>query len=264
MDFLRLEGKKIVIFGVANRKSVAFHIAAALAEAGAELIFSVQKEEAAETVKKFFPTAGVYLCDFADDASMRDCVSAIAAGCGRVYGVVHSVAFANYSEGFKAFHETPRRDFLEAMDISCYSFIRLGGLFAPYLEENGAMLAISISSTAMAAESYGYMAPVKAALDSSVRFLAKSLSTNKIRVNAVGAALLKTSASAGIPGYIKPYLFAEKATLRKAALKTEEVADTAAFLLSPRASGINAQTIIVDAGMSTNFFDREIIDKVID
>ena len=265
MSFLQLEGKKIVVFGVANRKSVAFHIAATLAEAGAELIFSIQKQEAAAVVEKFFPGSKFYLCDFSDDASMRQTVEDIAAKHGTLYGMVHSVAFANYSEGIKAFHDTLRHDFLEAMDISCYSFIRLAGLLKPHMEQDGAMIAVSISTTRMAAESYGFMAPVKAALDSSICFLAKSLSADsRIRVNAVGASLLKTSASAGVPGYIKPYLFAEKATLRKAALKTEEVANVAAFLLSPRASGINAQTLVVDAGMSTNFFDRELVDKVID
>ncbi len=265
MDFLQLAGKKIVIFGVANRKSVAFHIASVLAEAGAELIFSVQKPEAAAVIEKFFPGSDIYPCDFADDEVMRQTVKSIGEKHQQVYGLVHSVAFANYSEGIKAFHETVRRDFLEAMDISCYSFIRLAGLLLPYMDPNGSMLAISISTTKMAAESYGYMAPVKAALDSSVCFLAKSLSANsRVRVNAVGASLLKTSASAGIPGYLKPYLYAEKATLRKEALKTVEVANTAAFLLSPSSSGINAQTIIVDAGMSTNFFDREIVDSVIE
>ena len=115
----------------------------------------------------------------------------------------------------------------------------------------------------MAAENYGYMAPVKAALDSCVVFLAKSLSADtRIRVNAVGAGLLKTSASAGIPGYIDAYLFAEQVIPRKRALGTDEVADTAAFLLSPRASGINAQTVIVDAGMSINYFDRAVVRKV--
>ena len=85
----------------------------------------------------------------------------------------------------------------------------------------------------------------------------------KIRVNAVGASLLKTSASAGIPGYVEPYLFAEKVIPRKEALKTEEVANVGAFLLSPTASGINAQTVVVDAGMSINFFDADVVSNAI-
>jgi enoyl-[acyl-carrier protein] reductase I len=108
------------------------------------------------------------------------------------------------------------------------------------------------------------MAPVKAALDSATAFLAKSFSDfSRVRFNAVCAGLLKTSASAGIPGYLDSYLFAERATLRKAGLATQEVADTALFLLSPRSSGINAQRIVVDAGMEINYFDKSIVRKVV-
>ena len=112
----------------------------------------------------------------------------------------------------------------------------------------------------MASENYGYMAPIKAALDSSLAFLAKSFSRfSQVRFNAVSPGLLKTSASAGIPGYVDSYLYAEQATLRKKAVSTPEAANVAAFLLSPRSSGINAQRIIVDAGMSTNYFDADLI-----
>ncbi len=263
MDFLKLRGKRILIFGVANRKSVAFHIAKVLHEAGAELLFSVLNEKHKAVVEKTFPDAPILFCNLEDDFSMQRCAQTVGEKYSPLHGLVHSVAFANYSQGLKPFHETVRSDFLQAMDISCFSFIRLAGLFKPYMNQNSAILTISISTTRMAAENYGYMAPIKAALDSSVAFLAKSLSTDSnVRVNAVGASLLKTSASAGIPGYIKPYLFAEKLTLRKQALTTEEVANTAVFLLSSRASGINAQTIIVDAGMSVNYFDSEIINAV--
>ncbi len=264
MDFLRLEGKKILVFGVANRKSVAFHIAQTLKQAGAELLFSVFNEEQRKTVEKFFPACAVYQCDVSDEEQLRTLAETVGSEHQPIYGLVHSIAFANYSEGIKPFHQTLKKDFLEAMGVSCFSFVQMAGFFKPYMDPEGAMLTISISTTRMAAESYGYMAPIKAALDSSVCFLAKSLSADtRIRVNAVGASLLKTSASAGIPGYLEPYLFAEMATLRKEALKTEEVADAAAFLLSPRASGINAQTVIVDAGMATNFFDRGIVSNAV-
>ena len=264
MGFLSVEGRKFLIFGVANRKSVAFHIAQVLKAEGAELLFSVQGEEQQKTVEKFFPGSPTYLCDVSKESEIEKTASEIASSHGKIYGVVHSIAFANYSEGIKPFHETVKADFLQAMDISCFSFISIAKYFKSVMENDGAMITISISSTKMAAENYGYMAPIKAALDSSICFLAKSLSLDtKIRVNAVGASLLKTSSSAGIPGYIEPYLFAEKLTLRKEALKTEEVANAAAFLLSPRASGINAQTIIVDAGMSTNFFDRTVVSAAV-
>jgi enoyl-[acyl-carrier protein] reductase I len=116
----------------------------------------------------------------------------------------------------------------------------------------------------MASENYGYMAPVKAALDSAIVFLAKSFSRwSRIRFNAVAPSLLKTSASAGIPGYADAYLYAEEVIPRKKAVQTEEVANAVAFLLSPRSSGINAQRIVVDAGMSINYFDRDLVRRAL-
>jgi len=127
---------------------------------------------------------------------------------------------------------------------------------------DASIVATSISTTRMASENYGYMAPVKAALDSSLVFLAKAFSQfSRVRFNAVAPGLLKSSASAGIPGYVESYLYAEKLTLRRRAVQTEEAAAVATFLLSPRSSGINAQTIVVDAGMSVNYFDRDIIER---
>ena len=112
----------------------------------------------------------------------------------------------------------------------------------------------------MASENYGFMAPVKAALDSSLAFLTKSFSRfSKVRFNAVAPGLLKTSASAGIPGYVDNYLYAEKVIPRGSAVSTQEVADAACFLLSPRSSGITAQRLVIDAGMAINYFDHDIV-----
>ena len=176
----------------------------------------------------------------------------------RLDGFVHSIAFADYAGEPKPFHETAKRDFLRAFDISCFSLVAVSNALKDLLAPDASVVTISISTTRMASENYGYMAPIKAALDSSLAFLAKSFSRfSQVRFNAVAPGLLKTSASAGIPGYVDSYLYAEQATLRKQAVQTEEVANVAAFLLSPRSSGINAQRIVVDAGMSTNYFDAE-------
>ncbi len=178
--------------------------------------------------------------------------------------MLHSLAFADFSEGLKPFHETPKAAFLQAVDISCFSLITLSRAMADLLDPDASVVTISISTTHMASESYGYMAPIKAALDSSLAFLAKSFSRfSRVRFNAVAAGLLKTSASAGIPGYVDAYLYAEQVIPRKQALRTEEVAQAAAFLLSPRSSGINAQRIVVDAGMSINYFDRELVARAL-
>jgi len=261
MDFLQLTGKNVLVMGVANRKSVAFHTAAMLKAVGANVLFSVRSEERRQSVLKLFPDASVYLCDVAYQEQIDRMCDEIGTTYSQVHGFVHSIAFADYSAGWLPFHETPRAAFLQAVDLSCFSFIAIANAMKGLLDpQHGSAVTVSISTTRMCAENYGFMAPVKAALDSAVCFLAKSFSQfSKVRFNAVCPGLLKTSASAGIPGYVDSYLYAERATLRKQAVQTEEVANAIAFLLSPRSSGINAQGLVLDAGMSTNYFDRELV-----
>jgi enoyl-[acyl-carrier protein] reductase I len=176
----------------------------------------------------------------------------------KIDGFLHSLAFANFSEGPKSFIETKREDYLQACQISSFSLVEMSHQLKEILNPEGSVVTISISNTK--ATSYGYLGPIKAMLDATVPFLAKSFSEfSKIRVNAVGAGPLKTSASAGIPNYIDNYFYAEELTLRKSSLETQEVANTVCFLLSPKSSGINASTLIVDAGMSSNYFDQNIV-----
>lgn len=262
MDFLQLEGKRILILGVANRKSVAWHIAKTLTEAGAQCVYVVQNEAVREAQARLLGEADVYLCDVEQPDEITRLREELAAIYDCFHGLVHSIAFADYSEGMKPFHETPRKAFLQAIDISCYSLIAVCNELKELLDPDASVVTISISTTRMASENYGFMAPVKAALDSSIAFLAKSFSQfSRVRFNAVAPGLLKTSASAGIPGYVDSYLFAEEIIPRKKAVQTQEAANVAAFLLSPRSSGINAQQVVVDAGMAINYFDREIVRR---
>lgn len=261
-DFLQLTGKNILVVGVANKKSVAWHTAKLLMDAGANVLFSVRSETRAESLRKLVPGNSVFVCDVESQEQIEFLRVSVGSVVESLHGIVHSVAFADYSAGWLPFHATPRSAFLQAVDISCFSLIAISNAFKDLLDpENGSIVTISISTTRMAAENYGYMAPVKAALDSAVCFLAKSFSRfSHVRFNAVCPGLLKTSASAGIPGYVDSYLFAEKATLRKKAVQTQEVASTVVFLLSPRSSGINSQGIVIDAGMGTNYFDDELLN----
>jgi len=264
MDFLDIAGKTFLVFGVANKKSVAFSVGEILSKAKANVIYSVRSEARRESVAKILPDADIFVCDVEYEEEIKRLAEDVGKRYTRLHGIVHSIAFANYEGGIKPFHETKKKDFLRSLDISCYSLIAIANAFKHLLDERASVVTISISTTKMAAEPYGFMAPVKAALDSTVCFLAKSFSSfSQIRFNSVNAGLLKTSASAGIPGYLDYYLFAEQLTLRKKALATEEVANTVAFLLSERSSGINAQGIIVDAGMSVNYFDKDIIKKAL-
>ena len=263
MSFLDLENKSFLVTGVANRKSVAWHIAKVLEEEGAKVIYSVRSEDRKKSLEKLLAGRPVFVCDVEKQEDIERLKIQVAQHSKVLHGLVHSIAFANYSQGLKPFHETRKKDFLQSVDISCYSLISLANAFKDFFDQQASVVTVSISTTRMAAENYGYMAPAKAALDSTLCFLAKSFSAfSQVRFNSINPGLLKTSASAGIPGYIDSYLHAEKATLRKKGLTTQEAANAAVFLLSERASGINAQGLVLDAGMSINYFDQELIKPI--
>lgn len=260
MSFLNLTNKRILVMGVANRKSVAWAITRALDAEGAEVIHSVRSPDRLEGLQKLLGDRKAYVCDVEFPEQIAALAEQVQADYGSLDGIVHSIAFANYSEGFKPFHETLRKDFLQATSISAFSLVEVANALKPVLSEDASVVSIGISSTDVTAENYGYMAPIKAALETCSYNLAKSFSTyTRVRFNTVNAGPLKTSASAGIPGYLESYLYAEKLTFRKQNLTTQEVANTAVFLLSPASSGINGQGIVVNAGMDRNYFDKEVV-----
>jgi len=228
------------------------------------LMFCIASERRSErnNLKKLLAPSPVYVCDVENEDEIKTLKKLVSNEIDTLHGLVHSIAFANYADGLKPFHETSKNDFLQSIDITSYSLIQLSNAFKDLFDTNASVVTISISTTSMAAENYGYMAPAKAALDSSLCFLAKSFSAfSKVRFNSVNPGLLKTSASAGIPGYVDSYLHAEELTLRKEALTTQEVANCAVFLLGECSSGINAQGVVLDAGMAINYFDKDIVRK---
>ena len=259
MSYLGVAGRTYLVTGVANRKSVAWHVARTLEEEGAKVVYSVRSEARKASLDKLLAGKPVVVCDLEREAETIAMAAAVGRDHGPIDGVLHSVAFANYSKGIVPFHETDRADFLQATAISAFSLVELARALKPHLRKDASVVAIGISSQVTAAN-YGYMSPIKAALESCARFLAKSFSADsEVRFNTVNAGPLKTSASAGIPGYLENYLFAEKLTFRRRALATQEVADAAVWLLSPRASGVNGQGIVVNAGMDLNYFDEDVV-----
>ena len=232
MDFLQLADKSILVMGVANRKSVAYHIARLLEGAGARVVYAVRSAERRQSVAKLLPEgAELHVCDVEREEEIARLAEEVGRRHRPLAGLVHSIALAEYAAGLKPFHETPKTAFLRSVDVSCYSLVAVANAFRDVLDPDASVVTISISTTRMASEEYGYMAPVKAALDSSLAFLAKSFSAfSRVRFNAVAPGLLKTSASAGIPGYVDSYLYAEQLTLRKRAVQTDEAAAVAAFL----------------------------------
>lgn len=259
MSFLGIQGRTYLVTGVANRKSVAWHVARTLESEGAKVVYSVRNQARLDSLKGLLDGRSVHLCDLEHEEQTVGLAEAVIREHGPIDGLLHSVAFANYSKGLKPFHGTLRKDFLQATAVSCFSLVELARAFKAGLKTDASVVSIGISSQ-VTASSYGYMSPIKAALESASRFLAKSFSADsRVRFNTVNAGPLKTSASAGIPGYLDNYLHAEKMTFRKEALKTQEVADVAVWLLSPRSSGVNGQGVVVDAGMGWNFFDEELV-----
>ena len=257
---MQLNDKTFLITGIANKKSVAYQTATLLTEQGAKLIFTGQTEKHIQKIKSLFPHSPVILLDVENQDHLNKLITLVGNFTSKIDGILHSIAFANFSEGPKPFHETKRHDFLQACQISSFSLVEITNALTPLLSHDASIVTVSISNTK--ATSYGYLGPIKAMLETTVCYLAKSLSeTSSIRVNSVGAGPLKTSASAGIPNYIENYLYSEALTLRKKSLETKEVANTILYLLSPLSSGINAQNIIVDAGMSSNYFDQKVVNQ---
>jgi enoyl-[acyl-carrier protein] reductase I len=177
-DFLQLAGRRVLVFGVANRKSVAFHVGRTLADAGAEVVYVVRSAARKEQVAKLVAGAAIYTCDVERQAEI-DALAAQLAGDfpEGFHGLVHSIAFADYDErGVRPFHETSREQLLRSFDVSCFSLVAIANALKGQLTRDASVVAISISTTRMASENYGFMAPIKAALDSSLAFLAKSFS----------------------------------------------------------------------------------------
>ncbi len=261
MSFLNLTGKTVLVAGVANKKSVAFAVARTLEAEGARVVYSVRSDARRKSLDPLLAGKPVFVCDVErEGGAERLAADLAAAGLVPLHGLVHSIAFANYGDGFKPFHETKRADFLQGVAISSFSLVELARACKPHLAPDASVVTIGISSLLVTPDNYGYMGPIKAALESTSRFLAKSFSADsRVRFNIVGAGPLKTSASAGIPGFAESYLYAEKMTLRKKALATQEIANAAVFLLSERSSGLNGATLVVDAGLGLNYFDKEII-----
>ena len=262
MSFLNLKDKNILILGVSNKRSVGWAIAKSLKSEGANVFLSVRDADRESAVRKFSEPSGIFHCDVENEDSIQALGDSVKKAGIELHGVVHSIAFANYNPESPKFYDTRREHYMQASQLSAFSLVEISRVLRPVLSPKASIVTIGISSTEVTAENYGYMAPIKASLNAMIRYLAKAFSSDsEVRFNAVNAGPLKTKASAGIPGYLKNYLYAEKLTFRKRALDIQEVADTTLFLLSERSSGINGQAIVVNAGMDFNYFDEEIVEK---
>ena len=248
-----LEGKKGIIFGVANDRSIAWAIAQALHEAGATLALTYQNERLRERALKLAGTmdgAWVVECDVSDDDQIASAFDEVGRRFASLDFLVHSVAFANRDDLGGEFSKTGREGFRTALDISAYSLLPLVRHAAPLMEENGggSIVTMTFQASDRVFPGYNIMGTAKAALENEVRQLAAEYGTRNIRVNAISAGPLETLAARGIHGFLDmKKVHAERAPLKRN-VTHEEVGKTALFLCSDLSSGITGSVIPVDAG----------------
>ncbi len=248
---LNLEGRTAVVFGVANKRSIAWAIAQALQNAGARLLITYQNERLEQEAKDLIlslPGADAFRCDVSNDAEIDQLFATLKSRYGKLDILVHSVAYAPAEELKNDFSQTTREGFRIAHDVSVYSLIALSRAAAPLMEAGGSIITMSYYGAEKVVPHYNVMGVAKAALECTVRYLAQDLGRKKIRVNAISAGPIKTLAARGISGLgdmLKSH--AERAPLQRN-VEVSEVGGTAAFLASDAASGITGETIYVDCG----------------
>lgn len=248
---LALEGRKGLVVGIANEQSIAWGCARAFRAAGAELAVTWLNDKARPHVEPLARQvqAGIALpLDVEQPGQLEAVFDAIAAAWGRLDFVLHSIAFAPRDDLHGRVTDSSREGFARAMDVSCHSFIRMARLAEPLMKDGGSLLTMSYLGADEVVANYGLMGPVKAALESSVRYLASELGPQGIRVNAVSPGPLATRAASGIADFDQLLAQAvERAPLRRL-VEIEDVGALCAFLASDAARSITGDTLYVDAG----------------
>jgi enoyl-[acyl-carrier protein] reductase I len=246
-----LEGKTALIFGVGNRRSIAWGIARAMHAEGCELGFNYARPKSERRVRPLAESMGARLieeCDVTDDEAIARIFAKAKAIYGKIDILVHSVAFADRRDLGGRFVETSREGFMLALDVSAYSLVALARAAEPLMPDGGAIVAMTAYSGSRIMPRYNVMGVAKAALEACVRHLAYDLGPKGIRVNAIAAGPIKTLAASGLPGLRKMIRFAERVTPLPRAITTDDVGQLAAWLCSDRASAITGEIVFVDAG----------------
>ncbi len=245
-----LTGKKVVVMGVANKRSIAWGCAQALKSQGAEVIYTYQNDRMKKPLERLLESDEfVVECDVANDESIAAAFETIKEYAGEIHGVVHAVAYANKENLSGDILNISRDGYALAQDISSYSLIAVTKYAKPILAENAGIVTLSYLGAERAVPNYNMMGIAKAALESSVRYLAAELSPQKIRVNAISAGAIKTLAVTGVKDYQKLIQLSEDRTPDHIGVTIEEVGNTCAFLISPLSSGIIGEVIFVDKGV---------------
>ncbi len=247
------KGKKFLVLGVANDMSIGWAISQALHSSGAELAFTFVNEAIEKRVRPLAQSLGcenVVKCDVQSDDDLTSLAQYIESKWGKFDGIVHSVAYAEREDLKNRFHQTTRKGFQTALDVSAYSLIAVTGKLLPLLTPNSSVITLTYLGSERVVTNYNVMGVAKAALEASVRYLAADVGEQGIRVNALSAGPIKTLAASGIPKFREMLThFAEKAPLKRN-VTLEDVARTALFYLGESSNGITGEVTYIDCGFN--------------
>jgi enoyl-[acyl-carrier protein] reductase I len=246
-----MAGKRGLVMGVANDRSIAWGIASAAHAHGAELAFTYQGEALAKRVRPLAESVGSELvlpCDVSDDASIDAAFDAIGKKWGRLDFAVHAIAYSDKEELKGKYLHTSRDNFTKSLDISCYSFTAMAQRAVPLMTEGGSLLTLTYYGAERVMPHYNVMGVAKAALEASVRYLAVDLGEQNIRVNAISAGPIKTLAASGIGDFRYILRWNEYNSPLRRNVSTDQVGGAALYLLSDLSAGVTGEVHHVDCG----------------
>ena len=246
-----MQGKRGLIMGIANNRSIAWGIAKAAAGHGAELAFTYQGDALKKRVEPLAAEAGVkhvLPCDVTDTASVDATFEALKSAWGSLDFVVHAIAYSNKEELDGRYVDTTAENFTKTLLISCYSFTAIAQRAEKLMTKGGSLLTLTYYGAEKVMPHYNVMGVAKAALEASVRYLAEDLGRKNIRVNAISAGPIKTLAASGIGDFRYILRWNEYNSPLRRSVSIEEVGDSAVYLLSPMSRGVTGEIVHVDAG----------------
>ena len=250
-----LSGKKVVIMGIRNKWSIAWGAAQSAYEQGAEVIFTCGSMEKIEKIKELtdeIPNSKVYACDASSDESIKECLEQIKQNHGKVDGILHAIAHANTEDLRNDFILTSRTGYAHACDVSAYSLVATVRIAKELdlLNEGASIVSYTYYGSEKAIEGYNVMGVAKAALESSIRYLAKDLGKDGMRVNGISAGPIKTLSAKGIKDFNTILDIVEEKAALHANVTPRQVGDATSFLFSDLSSAITGEIIHVDNGFS--------------
>lgn len=248
-----MTGKRGIIFGVANQKSIAWGVAQQLKEAGAEIAFTYLNEALEKRVRPLAESLGsevILPCDVQDESQLEAVFAELEKRWGKIDFVVHAVAFANRDDLKNPFSQTSREGFQLALDVSAYSLVSMTRAAMPIMNEGGSIVTMTYLGAMRAIPGYNIMGVAKAALEASVRYLAAELGEKGVRVNAISAGPIKTLAASGVGNFNDKLRVMESRSPLKRTITQDEVGKSTLYLLSDLASGVTGEIHYVDGGFS--------------